>query len=31
VPGAPGGRVIVRPSVKAAAKAARKKVAPTKK
>lgn len=31
VPGAPGGQVIVRPSVKAAAKAARKTKAPTKK
>jgi large subunit ribosomal protein L3 len=31
VPGAPGGQVIVRPSVKAARQAARKKVAPTKK
>jgi large subunit ribosomal protein L3 len=31
VPGAPGGEVIVRPSVKAARQAARKKVAPTKK
>jgi large subunit ribosomal protein L3 len=30
VPGAPGGQVIVRPSVKAARQAARKKVAPTK-
>jgi large subunit ribosomal protein L3 len=31
VPGAPGGQVIVRPSVKAAARAARKKIVPTKK
>ena len=31
VPGAPGGQVIVRPSVKAAARALRKKVAPVKK
>jgi large subunit ribosomal protein L3 len=31
VPGAPGGQVIVRPSVKAAAQAARKKIAPVKK
>ena len=31
VPGAPGGQVIVRPSVKAAARAARKKIAPVKK
>jgi large subunit ribosomal protein L3 len=31
VPGAPGGQVIVRPSVKAAARAARKKTAPVKK
>lgn len=31
VPGAPGGQVIVRPSVKAAAKAKRKAIAPTKK
>ena len=31
VPGAPGGRVIVRPSVKAAALAARKKITPAKK
>ena len=31
VPGAPGGQVIVRPSVKAAARAARKKAAPVKK
>lgn len=31
VPGAPGGQVIVRPSVKAAAKARRKSIAPTKK
>jgi large subunit ribosomal protein L3 len=31
VPGAPGGQVIVRPSVKAAALAARKKIAPAKK
>ena len=30
VPGAPGGQVIVRPSVKAAAQAARKKIMPTK-
>jgi large subunit ribosomal protein L3 len=31
VPGAPGGQVIVRPSVKAAARAAKKKLAPVKK
>jgi large subunit ribosomal protein L3 len=31
VPGAPGGRVVVRPSVKAAARARRKRVAVTKK
>jgi large subunit ribosomal protein L3 len=30
VPGAPGGQVIVRPSVKAAARALRKKIAPKK-
>jgi len=30
VPGAPGGQVIVRPSVKAAAQAKRKHIAPTK-
>ena len=30
VPGAPGGQVIVRPSVKAAARALRKKTAPAK-
>jgi large subunit ribosomal protein L3 len=31
VPGAPGGRVVVRPSVKAAAQTRRKSVAPAKK